>query len=282
MQNVIAKAIVAGLLMVLLSGMATVAQDAVERKVDSLFVIASSGSIMFEDMRDPAMDSIAAIGVEAVPHLINKFTTRSARERWTVIWILQRIGTPAVPYLVMALNRPEGLVVQRVCWALGDVGDSSAVEPLVEVFSHPRWQVRDQAIGALGKIGDPRAEAVVVQAFADSIGQVRKAASVAAGRLTLGGYEDRLVNMLGDDFYGARMSAVNTLLKLDTGVVIQAVTDSIRSENSFTSHLGCHILGQFATGEALDTLLILTESKDPDLRAGSIQEPGGNVSLYRS
>jgi HEAT repeat protein len=267
MRNVIVKNVLMVFLLVVATGVAAGAQDAVERKVDSLFVIASSGSIMFEDMREPAMDSIAALGVEAVPYLIDKFTTRSARARWTIIWILQRIGTPAIPDLVNALRRPEGLVVQRVCWALGDVGDSGAVQPLIDVSDHARWQVRDEAVGALGKIGDLRAEAVVVRALTDSIGQVRKAAAVAAGRLVLKGYEDKLVHMLGDDFYGARMAAVSTLMMLDTAVVLQAVMDSVRSDNRLVGHLGCLLMGRLANEAAVDTLYVLTESDDPDFRA---------------
>ncbi len=266
MRNVIVQ-ITIGALLVLMSGMTAAAQDAVSRKVDSLFVIASSGSIMFEDMREPAMDSVAALGMVAVPYLIDKFTTRSARARWTVIWILQRIGAPAVPDLIRALKRPEGLVVQRVCWALGDVGDSSAVQPLIDITGHDRWQVRDQAVRALGRIGEPGAEEAVVRAFVDTIGQVRKSASVAAGQLLLQGYEDRLVHMLGDNFYGARMSAASTLLKMDTVEVVGVVMDSIYSENRLIGHLGCHVLGRFGSGEALDSLLALTESSDADFRA---------------
>ncbi|MCK4460786.1 MAG: HEAT repeat domain-containing protein, partial [candidate division Zixibacteria bacterium] len=107
--------------------------DDVHKKFDSLFIIASSGGVQFREMVEPAKDSIAAMGEDVVPWLIDKFTTKSARDRWTIIHVLKRIGSPAVPYLVRALKRSDGLVVQRVCWALGDIADSAAVDPLVEV-----------------------------------------------------------------------------------------------------------------------------------------------------
>lgn len=238
-----------------------------KRKVDSLFVIASSGEVKYRDMTESAMDSIAAIGVDAVPILIDKFTTKSARERWTIIWILQRIGSPAVPYLVKALKRPDGLVVQRVCWALGDIGDTAAVEALIGVSGHSRWQVRDQAIGALGKIGDRRADEAVVFTLDDPIGQVRKAAVVSCRKLTIVGSLGQLVHALGDDFYGARLSAAEALLKMDTAKVIAALVDSIESENEFVGDVGCYILGEFATDEAIELLMIQTESPDADRRA---------------
>ena len=254
--------------LVLLFGMTTaaVAND-VRKKFDSLFMIASSGEVMFREMVDPAKDSIAAMGEEVVPWLIDKFTTKSARDRWTIIHVLKRIGSPAVPYLVRALERSDGLVVQRVCWALGDIADSTAVDPLMEVRHHPRWQVRDQAIGALGKIGAYRAEPVVIEALTDSIGQVRKAAAVSCGKLAADDGIARLVHLLGDDFYGARMSAMESLLKLDTTLVVVKLRDSVSSGNVLVGDLACRIMGQLGTLRCIAALLAQTHADSPSRRA---------------
>ncbi len=236
-------------------------------KVDSLFVIASSGEVKYRDMVEPAMDSIAAIGADAVSILVDKFTTKSARERLTVIEILKRIGSPAVPYLITALKRHNGLVVQRVCWAMGDIGDTTAVEPLIGVTDHTRWQVRDQAIGALGKIGDRRADKVVAFALNDPISQVRKAAVVSCGKLTIENSIEQLIHALGDEFYGARLCASEALLKMDTSKVIAALVDSMESINDLVGDLACYILGEFGTDEAIEVLMTQTESPDSDRRA---------------
>jgi len=254
------------LLIVAVVGSAT-GQTALERQLDSLFVIASSAEIQYQDLRDPAMDEIAAFGAEAVPFLVEKFTTRSSWERWTVIWILQRIGSPAVPDLLRALRRPDGLVVQSVCWALGDIKDSSAVDGLMAVCDHPRWQVRDQAVGALGKIGHRKASAIVRQALQDTIGQVRKSAVVSCGQLETDEAVAELVHALGDDFYGARLMAVNTLLQLDTSLVLSVLADSLNSENQTVGDLACQVLGEIGSDDAMELLLTQTSSPDPDRRA---------------
>ncbi len=225
-----------------------------KKKFDSLFVLASSGEVQFKEMVAPAIDSIAALGVNAVPFLIDKYETNSARERVTVKNIFKKIGRPAVPLLIEALNRSEGLIVQRVCASLGDIKDSSAVDPLVTISSHLRWQVRDQAVGALGDIKDSRANATVVTAMADSIGQVRKAAAVSSGQLGINSAVEKLVHQLGDDFYGARMSAKHALLKLDTLSVINILRDSLYSENRFVGGIGCELLSSFKTIEAVELL----------------------------
>jgi len=266
-RNVIA--VIAGL--VLLLGVPTSAgADEIKQKFDSLFVIASSGEVMFRDMVEPAKDSIAAMGVEVVPLLIDKFTTKSAGERWTVLNVLTRIGSPAVPDLVRALKRSDGLVVERVCWALGDIKDSAAADPLIEVRNHPRWQVRDQAIGALGKIGESRAAPVAVEALTDSIGEVRKAAAVSCGQLQTDESIKLLVHLLGDDFYGARMTALESLLKLDTGLVVMTLTDSITSDNKLVGDLACHIMGQLGTSPGISILLTQAQANDPSRRAHAV------------
>lgn len=266
-RNVIGRiGLTAILLMITLAG-STAAQDGLKAKFDSLFVIASSGELKYRDMTEPAMDSIAAMGADVVPLLIEKFTTKSARERWTIIWIFQRIGSPAVPDLVRALKLEDGLVVQRVCWALGDIKDTASVVPLMEVSGHPRWQVRDQAVEALGKIGDRRGSEVVIAALNDTIGQVRKSAVVSCGQLELNESIRRLVHALGDDFYGARLTAVNSLLKLDTAMVFEAVGDSLNSPAPMVGHLGCRILGEIGGDPALELLLGQVKSPDPERRA---------------
>ncbi len=259
-------AVVALLALVVIAGPAR-SETSLEKKLDSLFVIASSGEVMYRDMVDPAIDSIAAVGADAAPFLIDQFSTKSARERWTIIKVFRKIGTPAVPYLVRALKRPDGLIVQRVCGALAEVGDSTAVAPLVAVADHSRWQVRDQAVGALGKIGDTIATATVVSALSDPIGQVRKAAAVACGRLGATVAAERLVYRLGDDFYGARWTAFEALLKLDTALVVGVVSDSLASANPMLGDMGCRLLARIGDDDALDHLFGQMSSSSPERRA---------------
>ena len=266
------RVVITVLFSILVFSTAAEAQEELQRKIDSLFVIASSGEVRYRDMNEPAMDSIAALGQPAVPFLIEKFKTKSARERWTVIWILQRIGSAAVPDLVDALDRENGLIVQRVCWALGDIKDSTAVEPLMEVTEHSRWQVRDQSVGALGKIGDKRADDVVMQRLNDPIGEVRKAAVVASGQLQIFEAIAAVVHRLGDEFYGARMAAVDALGKLDTATVVATLIDSASSSNPMTAALVCRVLGDLGTDRAKEKLFQLATGGGSDIKVHAAVE----------
>jgi len=242
-------------------------QTNLEKKVDSLFMIASSGALKHRDLVEPAQDEMAALGVSAVPLLIEKFDTKSAREKWTVTYTLRKIGAPAIPALINALGHHDDLVVSRVCFALGDVGDSTAVNSLSEISNHSSWQVRDQVIGALGKIGDNRASETVIGGFADSVGQVRKSAAVSAGKLAVNDAVNHLLNQLNDDFYGARMTALEALLQLDTSLVISTIKDSIAALSDLSGDLCCDVLGQIGGDKAIELLMEQTYSIRPERRS---------------
>jgi HEAT repeat protein len=269
-KSSVSKVIVTAGLAILICCVSTelvVCQVALKKKIDSLFMIASSAELIVRDQVEPAKDSIAALGVDAVPLLVDKLTTKSNRERWTVIQILKKIGSPAVPFLVRSLKNPDGLVVQRVCWALGDIGDSAAVDPLIETSGHSRWKVREEALGALGDIGSRDASEAVISAFTDTVGEVRKAAVVAAGKIRLDEVVRQLVHMLGDDFYGARLPAAEALLLLDTPAVVTAVSDSMFSRSRTVGDLGCWVLGEIASDAAIEVLINQTRSPEASRRA---------------
>ena len=125
MKNVIYRRLV---LVVILFMMATSVQ-AVDPVVDSLFIIASSGEVMHQEARDPAMDSIATYGEAVVGFLIEKLNVVSRQEKWTALWILERIGAPSVSYLVEALKLEDGWVyvknMPEKCISIGTLASTS-------------------------------------------------------------------------------------------------------------------------------------------------------------
>jgi len=213
-----------------------------EKRIDSIFVIASSAELKYRDMVEPAKDSIAAIGADAVPRLVELFKSHTAREKRSVENILKKIGREAVPVLRKSLLLDDYRQVSRVCYTLGDIKDSSAVADLINISSHERWQVRSSCAGALGKIGDKSADATITLMLTDSVETVRKSAAVAVGKLIVETAIEKLVHMLGDNFYGPRMCAGEALVKIGHKS-IKPIIDSLNSENSMVGDLGCTILG---------------------------------------
>lgn len=265
-QNVIGRFGAVGFLVIMFSlSIQAQVTSAVNPVVDSLFIIASSGEVMHQEAREPAMDSIATYGLKVVPFLIEKLNAISRQEKWTALWILERIGGPSVPLMVAKLSSDDGLHVQRVCWALSRVGDSTAVEGLIGVMNHSRWQVREEALGALGKIADSRADEAVLAALVDTIGQVRKGAAVATGKLLPSEGVAPLIEMLADDFYGARMSALDALSNYDSTVILEAL--NVSQMSGIAMNLTCQLLGRIGSSQAKELLYHLTLTDDTRLRS---------------
>ncbi len=219
-----------------------------ESKIDSIFVIASSAELKYRSMVEPAMDSIAAMGADAVPRLVELYKSNTAREQRAVDQILEKIGPEAVPYLRQSLMFDDFRQVSRISYALGEIKDTSAVIDLINVATHNNWQVRSGSAGALGKIGDGRANEIITALLSDSVETVRKSAAVAAGQLRSEMAIEKLVHMLGDDFYGPRMCASEALVQMEEKA-LKTIVDSLNSENSMVGDLGCITLGRMG-GEA--------------------------------
>jgi len=233
---------------------------AAEMRVDSLFILASSGELKYRDQVEPAKDSLVAMGRTAVPRLIEKYDTQVARERHAIDGIMKKIGSEAVPYLLKNLDIDDKEKLSRICYTLGNIKDSSAVDGLVDVASDDDWRVRANAATALGKIGDTRASKTITGLLADDDESVRKSAAVAAGNLKPASAIPILVHMLGDDFYGARMCASEALAKLGEDAV-GPISDSLDSPNRLIGNLGCTTLGTIGGDSA--AVLLGGQMKDP-------------------
>ncbi len=245
-------------------------QNDLEKRIDSLFIIASSGDIKYRDSVDQAIDSIAAIGAAAVPRLVEKYTTQSARERVTINMILKKIGSDGVPYLTKSLALSDPEQVSRICYSLGEIKDKYATKAILKVLHHDNWWVRSSCAGALGKISDTLAYKDVLSLFNDSVETVRKSAVVAVGDMEMEEAIPQLIHMLGDPYYGVRMTASEALEKFGEKA-IPYLADSLSSDNDLVVNLDITTLGHIGGDKAAEVVSDQTESPDPIRRALAVE-----------
>jgi HEAT repeat protein len=269
-MKTIAAILLGGLILAFTAGAVPPPETELEREVDSLMVIASSGQIKYRELVQPAKDSLAVLGGPAVPRLIEHYSTKSARKKWAIHDILVKIGSPAVDYLLTAIPVSEAEKRGRICYTLGFIGDSAAVDGLVAVGDDADWRVRSNAAAALGKIGDKRADETVLRLLDDSVGIVRKSAVVACGQLQPSGGTAKLVHLLGDDFYGARMTASEALIAIGSEA-IDIIADSLGSVNRLVGNLGCTTLGKIGGDKAAFSVSRQLIDNDPIRRALAVE-----------
>ena len=86
---------------------------------------------------------------------------------------LGKVGdSRAIDPLITALDDQQG-VNEMAALALGEIGDSRAVEPLTKSLGDENWELRSSAAKALGKIGDERAVDPLINLLEDRNENVR-------------------------------------------------------------------------------------------------------------
>ena len=115
-----------------------------------------------------------------------------------------------VPGLVKALGYQKDTPVrQSAAMALGEIGDRTAVAPLVASLADQDRLVREAAARALGAIGDARAVGPLVAALGD--GWVRSTAVASLGQIGDPAAVEPVIAMLGDSYRFVRLAAVRSL-----------------------------------------------------------------------
>jgi HEAT repeat protein len=108
-------------------------------------------------VRAEAAGALAAIGTASIPSLGEALRHEDWLVRLHAVEALGKLRTPdAVGPLLFALfNDRDSAVREDIVRALGDIGDTAAVEYLLQVLKEPG--LRPLAVEALGKIKDQRA-----------------------------------------------------------------------------------------------------------------------------
>ncbi len=116
-----------------------------------------------------------------------------------------------VPELETALGDPDALVVERACFALGELGDPRLAGALAAVASdHPDHRCREAAVGALGALGAPAGKDAVLGALGDRPA-VRRRAAVALAAFEGADVEAALRRCLNDRDWQVRSVAEELL-----------------------------------------------------------------------
>ena len=74
---------------------------------------------------------------------------------------LVEVGLPAVERLMAVLNDKDKNVRKHAVMALGEIGVTEAIDPLIDATKDEDWTVRLQAIAALDLIGDERGKPAI-------------------------------------------------------------------------------------------------------------------------
>lgn len=114
-------------------------------------------------VREEAATVLAAIGDAAIPSLVNALRHGDWLVRLHAVESLGKTRSPQAvkPLLAVLFNDQDSAVREDAVRALGEIGDSQAVEYLFTAMREPG--LRTVVVEALGKIGDNRAVPVLIK-----------------------------------------------------------------------------------------------------------------------
>jgi HEAT repeat protein len=263
------------LLVVSVANLHSASANELKEKVDSLFIKACGGLEKYRDLAEPSKKTLIEMGKDAVPYLLDKLDTQDAREMWTLIEILGKIGEPAVAPLIDSLKSENKDVVKLASRILGDIKDKRAVPPLIELLDKEDFNTRSYACESLGKIGDTTSFTHVSFCLKDSVEVVRKSAAVALGKLKDKRAISYLVRGLSDPHFSVRMTSASALVEIrkpSFKPLIKLLNTP--KTDTIAVYLAIESLGKLKDKRATSTLLKKLKSRDWTTRAFTVEALG--------
>lgn len=173
--------------------------------------------------------------------------------------------------LIEALSAQNSIIRGKAAELLGQLGDLSAVQPLICSLQDPEWYVRANAAQALGCLEDSKAaQALVDLICADN--NVFMLAAKALKNINDNQSKERLANALLDDDPGVRRRAMEALNLLDNSYMIDFLMDSIQSNDRDVSHKAAQTLRQVDDVRIIERLQAILNKKS-DIHIHRVAEP---------
>lgn len=163
--------------------------------------------------RTAAAECLIRLGSSAVPGLLMALYDQNPSVRLASIRALRDIGDlQAVDGLIGALYDEHQLVRREAAVTLAHLGDKRAIPELVRLLSDDEIWVRRDAVIALGKIGDPDTVPYLLAMFEDALA-VRYAAERSLRSIGAAGIQP-LFEALHDERHALREAAIRVLVRI--------------------------------------------------------------------
>ncbi|MEA3475304.1 MAG: HEAT repeat domain-containing protein [Candidatus Cloacimonadota bacterium] len=218
------------------------ADEPLGEDIETLFMQASAASQKFQYLVQPAREKIIAMGDSAMPFLVDKLNTESARESHALYEMIPKIGKPAVPFLEKVLQDSVKDKIRFTMIILGKIKEESSYPILAEYTQSKNPSYRASSIKALGDLGYSKAIPLFIESLKDSIVSVRRESAIALQKINNQNAVLPLIAATDDEFQEVRYSAEIALIKIgvDAEKIIQ------KNYSKVTVRSKKHLIGYFA------------------------------------
>jgi hypothetical protein len=135
------------------------------------------------------------------------------------------------PLLFRLQNTKSNLYIQRIIEAIARIGDQSAVAPLIDIVQNEAAIISSVAAEALGKLGDVSAVKPLINCLSSSDKTLRWKAAIALGQLNDSMAVTPLIKALNDKNTNVRYYASEALGKLGDAHAVKALISLLSDTN---------------------------------------------------
>jgi HEAT repeat protein len=182
--------------------------------------------------RSTAQAALEKFGESVVPFFIESLGSASPVTRAGAASALGSIGdTRAVEPVIATLKDENWRVSWNAARTLGHLKNRQAVGPLLQALEHPNVNVRSAAASSLGSIGDVRAIEPLIDTLTDEEPWVRADAARALGRLGDPAAVLPLIERLDDPQLGVRSTAAGALAAIGDERALRPLIAALKEEH---------------------------------------------------
>src|SRR4030095_1886648 len=212
-----------------------------------------------------ALKALASTGV-TTDSQAKQLSSGEVADRIRAAERLARLGdTKAVEPLVDALANARDLQVKvKAAEALGSLRDRRAVDALVTATRAPEPQIRGAAVTSLGMIADHTAADALFAATRDTEPAVRDAAVRSLSALGIS--VEKVASDLSSQNWQVRSAAVTTFARLGDPSAVPMIITALKDSDSRVRSEAARTLGVFNTGTATEALIGALRDPSADVR----------------
>jgi HEAT repeat protein len=211
------------------------------------------------------MEIILQIGNPPLDPFISGLKDADESVRRNSAWALGESGeTQAVNALIESLNDEDSSVRSTAANSLGKIGDIIAVRPLEAMLGDMNNEVRSSAAAALGTLGDHRAVPQLIRDLGDWDWHVRANAATILGQLKDNRAVPMLIVTLGDDASEVSTAALKALKAFDV-ICPEVMNVALRSMRKDVRLWAVKVLRDMRDPSAVDVLKSALKDEDDDV-----------------
>jgi len=168
----------------------------------------------------------------SIEKLVNEFMSSNKAPSEEINLLINIKDTRVVKLLIQALHDNSwGNRRRRAANALGELGDKSAVEPLIQALKESDVQIRRAAAGALEKVGNAEAVEALIQSLKDTDKSVRMVSAKALGKIGDSRAVEYLIQALMDKEEDVRWYSAMALGEIGDQRALEPLTQALRDKS---------------------------------------------------